>query len=181
MLNIFWALEQFFFWPARIVMGVAIFFKDLRLGIHYGYPLCCVTQFAVGHAIGVSRQGVRGGGVELTPTKVYVPCIYHRKKHPRWVPFYKQHRVTIAMDKRRMVNHIHGQQSLNNFYTSVKFSNPRLAVAMSDDIITVALHSLGADKSKGQDAANSLRERSRELPEVLRRVLESALTDLGYS
>lgn len=74
-----------------------------------------------------------------------------------------------------------GQQSLNNFYQSVKFSNPRLAVAMSDDVIEVAFHALLADKSGGQDAANSLRHQARDLPEVLRRVLDSALTDLGYS
>lgn len=74
-----------------------------------------------------------------------------------------------------------GQQSLRNFYRSVQFSNPRLAILMMDDVETVAIYALGTDKSDGQDAANSLRERSRDLPEVLRRVLESALTDLGYS
>lgn len=74
-----------------------------------------------------------------------------------------------------------GQQSLNNFYQSVKFSNPRLAALMSDDILTVALYAVGADKAPAQEAADRLRQRSLDLPEVLRRVLENALTDLGYS
>lgn len=74
-----------------------------------------------------------------------------------------------------------GQNSLNNFYQSVKFSNPTLAALMSEDIIYVATNALSADKSAGQPAAERLREMSRDLPEVHRRVLNNALSDLGYS
>lgn len=74
-----------------------------------------------------------------------------------------------------------GQNSLNNFYKSVKFSNPTLSAVMSENIITVALNSLTEDKSAGQAAADDLRRQAEYLPEALRRVLESALTDLGYS
>jgi hypothetical protein len=75
-----------------------------------------------------------------------------------------------------------GQQSLNNFYQSVKFSYPRTAVIMSDNIITVALNSLADDKSAGQAAAERLRDQARaaDLPEALNRVLENALDGLGY-
>lgn len=76
---------------------------------------------------------------------------------------------------------IAAQNSLNNFYQSVKFSNPRLAALMSDDVLTVALYALSEDKSSGQGAADRLRQLSQDLPEALRRVLEGALTDLGYS
>lgn len=74
-----------------------------------------------------------------------------------------------------------GQNSLNNFYQSVKFSNPTLAAVMTNDVLEVALEALSHDKSKGQEAADRLRETSRDLPEVHRRVLENALADLGYS
>jgi hypothetical protein len=74
-----------------------------------------------------------------------------------------------------------GQQSLNNFFQSVKFSHPRIAASMGDDIIAVALHALSEDKSAGQSHADSLRTKSRDLPEIHRRILESALTELGYS
>lgn len=74
-----------------------------------------------------------------------------------------------------------GQQSLNNFYQSVKWANPTLAALMSDNVIAVALYALADDKSPGQISADQLREQASELPEVHRRVLESALTDMGYS
>lgn len=73
-----------------------------------------------------------------------------------------------------------GQNSLNNFYQSVKFGNPTLAALMSDNVIAVALYALSDDKSPGQISADHLRNQASDLPEVLRRVLESALTELGY-
>lgn len=74
-----------------------------------------------------------------------------------------------------------GQNSLNNFYQSVKFGNPMLAALMSDDVISVAMNALSDDKTEGQKAADRLREKSTNLSEILRRVLETALTELGYS
>lgn len=74
-----------------------------------------------------------------------------------------------------------GQNSLNNFYQSVRFTNPTLAVLMTDNIITVALNALAEDKSEGQGAADRLRDQASELPEIQRRVLENALINLGYS
>jgi hypothetical protein len=73
-----------------------------------------------------------------------------------------------------------GQQSLNNFYQSVKFSNPRTAALMHADILKVAIFAIAMDKSPAQESADNLRQLSRDLPEVLRRVLESALTELGF-
>ncbi len=73
-----------------------------------------------------------------------------------------------------------GQQSLKNFYTSVVYRDPILASVMSEDVLSVGLNALSYDRAKGQAAADSLREKARDLPEVLRRVLDSALIDLGY-
>jgi hypothetical protein len=74
-----------------------------------------------------------------------------------------------------------GQSSLHNFYASVKFADPILATLMSEDVLEVALNSLANDKAPGQPAADRLRETAQQLPEALRRVLDSALTELGYS
>lgn len=71
--------------------------------------------------------------------------------------------------------------SLTNFFLSVKFRDPQLAERMADDVALVALHGLSADKTVGQQAADRLRHLSRDLPEILRRILEGALHDLGYS
>lgn len=73
------------------------------------------------------------------------------------------------------------QNSLSNFYLSVKFANPGVATLMSEDIVTVALGALGSDKSEAQPAADRLRVKADPLPEALRRMLEGALIDLGYS
>jgi hypothetical protein len=74
-----------------------------------------------------------------------------------------------------------GQTSLNNFYRSVQFSNPRIAAAMSEDIVTVSLYGLGGDKSLAWGAVHRLREQAFDLPEIQRRILNNALADLGYS
>jgi|1185.fasta_scaffold56939_3 hypothetical protein len=74
-----------------------------------------------------------------------------------------------------------GQVSLNNFYQSVRFSDPLLACLMSEDIVSVALNSLALDHTSGQDAANRLRAKACDLPILMCIVLDNALTDLGYS
>lgn len=72
------------------------------------------------------------------------------------------------------------QQSLRNFYASVKFSNPRTAALMHADVLKVAIFALGQDKSPAQESANNLRNLSRDLPEIHKRVLENALQGLGF-
>lgn len=73
-----------------------------------------------------------------------------------------------------------GQQSLNNFYQSVKFSNPRTAALMITDVQKVAIFALAQDKTPANEAAENLRRLAQDLPEIHRRVLESALIDLGF-
>jgi len=73
------------------------------------------------------------------------------------------------------------QQALSNFYVGVMFHDPLTAAIMSEDIIAVAINSVALNNEQGQAAADRLREKAQDLPEVLRRVLESALPELGYS
>lgn len=73
------------------------------------------------------------------------------------------------------------QQSLTNFYQSVQYSNPPLAMIMADDIRTVALYGLGGDRTQAYEAVVRLRDRAQVLPPVMPRVLDHALEDLGYS
>ena len=74
-----------------------------------------------------------------------------------------------------------GQRSLDNFYRSVKFSDPILASLMADNVETVARHGLLLDKSGGQEAADRLRRQANQLPQIFRQVLAGALDELGYS
>lgn len=73
-------------------------------------------------------------------------------------------------------------QSLNNFFLSVQFDNPQLAKNIATDVELVALYALGdtQDNSPGQEAAERLRHAALDLPVIQSRVLEGALTDLGY-
>lgn len=75
-----------------------------------------------------------------------------------------------------------GQNSLRNFYQSVTYTHPITAALMSEHIIKVAMYGLAADKEPAKEAAERLRELAlrHNLPEIQRRVLENALTDLGY-
>lgn len=73
-----------------------------------------------------------------------------------------------------------GLQSLDNFFRSVAFDNPYFAARIAPDVRVVALASLNADKTEGQDAANRLRQAAFDLPVIQSQVLNNALTDLGY-
>ena len=73
-----------------------------------------------------------------------------------------------------------GQQSLENFYISVQFSNPAMAQRMAADIRTVALYSLAANHEPGYAAVARLRELAFGLPPVQSLVLDNALNALGY-
>ena len=71
-------------------------------------------------------------------------------------------------------------QSLRNFYISLKWSDPILAAIISEDILEVSLCALYDDKRVGQPAANRLRARTNDVPEALGRILNNALTEMGY-
>jgi hypothetical protein len=51
---------------------------------------------------------------------------------------------------------------------------------MHADVLTVAIFSLGQDKSPAERAAYNLRTAALDLPPALQRVLDSALTELGF-
>ena len=181
LLKFLYLLEKIFFFPSRTVMSVAIFLKDLRWGIYYGYPWCCVLQFSVQRALGLRlKQGLNRGGIRIAPGRFYVPCSYHQKRHPQW----RTHAEWFSEAKHEKSirgKFMQGQNSLNNFYRSMIFRDTQLAVAMQHDIITVSLNALSADKSAGQESADRLRQQAVDLPEIHRRVLEGALIELGYS
>lgn len=74
------------------------------------------------------------------------------------------------------------QQSLLDFYESVKFHDPELAELMLPHIQIVALWALGSDTSGGQDSADRLRQGTRLfLPEVFNKIINHTLDEMGYS
>lgn len=75
---------------------------------------------------------------------------------------------------------MNGQVSLNNFLQSVRFQNPALADRIMPDCVTVSLYGLSADKTPGQEAADRLRREAFDMPVIHARVLESALSELGF-
>lgn len=73
-----------------------------------------------------------------------------------------------------------GQQSLNNFYQSVLFSNPSLAADICEDVQTVSMYGLTQDKAPAKEAADRLRRAAFNMPVIHARVLDTALADLGF-
>jgi len=95
-LKTLYVLEKLFYWPARTVMSVSIFLYYLRVGIIYGYPLCCVLHFSFEGAIGGNKQAIRRGIVDLAEDKGYVPCFYHKGRHPKWEPVEDQGLIPLS-------------------------------------------------------------------------------------
>lgn len=73
-----------------------------------------------------------------------------------------------------------GQQSLENFYVSVQYQNPAIGMLMADDIRTVALYGLLANRKEAYPAVVRLRDLAQGLPAVHAKILDHALQDLGY-
>lgn len=66
--------------------------RGWEAGRRHGYPLCCVLHFVAAAPFGVLGQAVRRGGCrEVRPDgslKTWVPCHYHKGRHPAWRPSY---------------------------------------------------------------------------------------------
>ncbi len=73
------------------------------------------------------------------------------------------------------------QDELSNFAFSLQLHDADLYEAYYEDLYIVSLWALGADKSGGQEAATRLRRMSTDLPRALNLILNSTLTDMGYS
>lgn len=71
-------------------------------------------------------------------------------------------------------------ESLNNFYQNLKCTHPRTAELMHTDIQTVAIFAVGQNKTPANEAVDRLRMMARDLPEIHKQSLDSALTELGY-
>jgi len=74
-----------------------------------------------------------------------------------------------------------GQNELSNVYLEIKFESPTVAALMAEDIVDIALGSLGDDLSSSQPAADRLREKARRLPMGIQFRLNKALRQMGYS
>lgn len=72
------------------------------------------------------------------------------------------------------------QKSLENFYVSVQFQNPAMALLMSDDIRTIALYGLTGNRRPAYPSVINVRRLAQGLPAVHAKILDHALEDLGY-
>ena len=60
-------------------------YRDIVNGLYFGYPVCCVIWFALGGLLGMRRQAVCRGYVDIDEDRSYVVCCHW--KHPNWLPF----------------------------------------------------------------------------------------------
>jgi len=52
--------------------------RDFVVGVRYGYPLCCVLNYALDSALG-TPAGLRRGETYDPRSGTYVPCHFHRR------------------------------------------------------------------------------------------------------
>ena len=61
----------------------------IRRGKENKYPRCCVLHFVLDNAWHSSSCAMRRGIINRTIVEedVYVPCLFHKKRHPLWEPW----------------------------------------------------------------------------------------------
>lgn len=64
------------------------FEEHIELGRKFGYPECCIQEFAYG----CGKQAVERGVIYIGPTRMYVPCIQCMGK-PGWFPYEPSYRL----------------------------------------------------------------------------------------
>lgn len=70
----------------RSCLRCASFLYYLRTGKEFNYPTCCVLHFAW-DAARKKPPALRRGSVRISATMEYVPCAFHKGRHPKWKPF----------------------------------------------------------------------------------------------
>jgi len=77
---------------------------------------------------------------------------------------------------------ITGITVFDNFYESLRWSNPAMLALMHDDLKHVALGGISGNRELHYSAVIRLRERAQSLPTPMAKILDHILTvDLGYS
>ena len=66
---------------------VANFLRFFRIGMQNRYPICCVTNFAWDRVTNKPPCAKMRGSIGTFPGSMYVPCKFHMRRHPTWVPF----------------------------------------------------------------------------------------------
>jgi hypothetical protein len=69
---------------AKALWRLEAFARDLRRGLLYSYPLCCVLQYAWGSALRVEDQALRRGTIRPPRGDGWVPCRYHQQRDLNW-------------------------------------------------------------------------------------------------
>lgn len=81
-------VENIFGRTGKRLIRVARFLWYVRMGRENGYPICCVLHFALDRVQDkqILSAVERGGIFDGTPY-VYVPCRFHKGRHPYWTPW----------------------------------------------------------------------------------------------
>ena len=63
--------------PIRNVLFAPL---DFVVGLHSGFPVCCVMEFSLRHLIGFPKLIIKVTGIG--PGRYYIPCTFHENRHP---------------------------------------------------------------------------------------------------
>lgn len=95
----------------RKFLRIASFSYYLRTGLGYEYPICCTLQFAWdvsdlrhqkrsfrnANGPAIKRGSILAGVRENGEKKLYVPCSFHKGRHPGWEPYHKGSRYQLRL------------------------------------------------------------------------------------
>lgn len=91
------ALEFLFRHAGRSLYRIARFLYYFRVGKENKYPTCCVLHFALDGVFTNRYPAVRRGSIFDGTPYVYVPCGYHKGRHPEWAPWQDEPRRQINL------------------------------------------------------------------------------------
>lgn len=94
-------LERIFRFVGKRMWLTGSFLYYFRMGKENGYPTCCVLHFTLDRVRSKDIWSAveRGSIFDGTPY-VYVPCRFHKGRHPNWTPWdgthgYHRHQMRL--------------------------------------------------------------------------------------
>lgn len=83
-------IEYTFGYTGKYCTKVARFLHTVQVGLEEGYPICCVAHFSFDYANDYKvAPALSRGSIRRSPDSTYVPCIFHKRRHPLWEPYEK--------------------------------------------------------------------------------------------
>lgn len=86
-MKVMYRLERIFYRCSKMLFYPYSFLWYFRMGKKNRYPTCCIVHFAWDGARQKRGMAVRRGIIFVSEKSSYVPCWFHKGRHPEWAPY----------------------------------------------------------------------------------------------